>query len=176
MKRNLLILALILLGVINADALIVSVQTHGEIGAEGMALTITEGEPDLLTGATVMGLDGNVLSEGKLTVTITRSEEGLTDEFCCAGHCISGNGAREEQLGFEDPGMATWFIHYQPAAGSDVTMSYTFEDESGEKAELTVRYVYEAQGIEEVESKQKAEKILKEGILYIIKNDVIYNL
>jgi hypothetical protein len=65
----------------SANALIVSVEDHGEISAEGMEITIDQAETDPLTGVSTMGLKGSLLSRTPITVTIRRSASGLTDEF-----------------------------------------------------------------------------------------------
>ena len=73
-------------------ALIISVANYGDIPAEGMELTINEAEEDILSGDMLMKISGTLLSTNPLTVTITRSAEGLNDEFCCANQCTVGNG------------------------------------------------------------------------------------
>ena len=92
MKRNYLLAALCLLWTINAHALIVSVDGQGEIGEEGMEITINDAEEDPMTGKNLMELEGNLLCSGPLTVTISRSAAGIEDEFCCGTNCTAGNG------------------------------------------------------------------------------------
>ena len=171
MKRNWMILAGCLLVAINANALIVSVNGQGDIPEEGMELTLDEAEEDPLTGEMLMELDGNILSNGALTVAITRSEAGLTDEFCCAGQCTAGNGEMTEQLSFTPEGVATWFTHYAPRPNSRVTVTYLFADDDASRT-LTVHYNYAAQGTEHVVSSDiKVTKILKDGIIYILQDN-----
>lgn len=132
-------------------ALIVNLTGYGEIPAEGADTTVTEVTQDPLTGQALMLLEGTLLSSGPLSVTITRSQSGLSDEFCCAGQCTAGNGQTTEQLDFTPEGVVNWFIHYTPAAGSDETIRYVFSD-TQDTAVLTVRYDYTAQGMETVKA------------------------
>ena len=104
MKRNYLLLLLSVLS-INAHALIVSINGLGDIPAEGLDTTLTQATVDLLSGETVMELKGSLLATEPLTVTITRSVAGLSDEFCCAGQCTSGNAETQETLQFTPAGV-----------------------------------------------------------------------
>ena len=174
MKQNWFTLILCLLLTSNAHALIVNINGHGEIPAEGMELTVTEAPLDPLTGKATVELDGSLLCNGPLTVNISRSMAGVEDEFCCAGQCTSGNGQLTETLEFTPGGMASWFTHFKPAA-SFVTVVYTFSD-GAEELVLTVHYNV-TQDIETVSGqKQKARKIIRDGLLWIEYNDKIYNL
>ena len=57
-----------------AHALIVSVRGEGEVPEQGLELTVTEGEEDILTGQYTMELEGDLLTNaGSVTVQITRS-------------------------------------------------------------------------------------------------------
>lgn len=159
-----------------ARALTVSVNGHGEISAEGMELTITEAEQDPLSGNMLMKLEGELVSNGELTVTITRSAAELTDEFCCAGQCTAGNEEISEVLHFTPGGTASWFIHYTPQPNSQETVTYLFTDNEGNRT-LTVHYNYAAQAVEQVESEgAKAQKIVKDGVLYIIRDNKTYTI
>ena len=80
MKRKLILAALCLLGMNNANALIVSVKGHGEIDAAGMQISLTEAEEDPLSGNRVFVISGTLFADGPLTVQIARSEEGMNDE------------------------------------------------------------------------------------------------
>ena len=176
MKRNYLLAALCLLWTINAHALIVSVDGQGEIGEEGMEITINDAEEDPMTGKNLMELEGDLLCSGPLTVTISRSAAGIEDEFCCARECTAGNGETSETLHFTPGGMATWFIHYTPAPNSHETVTYTFT-EGAQSLTLTVHYNYDAEGIEDVRSqKSEVRKVLREGIVYIEYENNIYHL
>lgn len=175
MKRIWMISAVLCMMGLNAQALVVSTEEFGEISAEGLEITIETAEEDPLTGKPVMEVKGSLLSNGELSVTIARSAAGLEDEFCCAGQCKSGNGEMEELIHYNVAEMASWYIHYTPKAGSNETIQYTFSD-GEESLVLTVHYRYEAQGIDEVKEENKVQKVLQDGILYIIKDNVVYNL
>lgn len=166
MKRNYLLLALCLI-CLNAHALIVSIDGLGDIPAEGLDTTLTTATIDLLSGETVMKLEGSLLATEPLTVTITRSVAGLSDEFCCAGQCTSGNAETSETLQFTPGGMAQWYVHYMPVPGSDVRITYTFSA-GGEERQLRVHYVYAAEGIESVRPTDSVRKVLRDGHLYIV--------
>lgn len=155
---------------------ILNIAAYGEVPAEGLELTVTETSVDLLTGETLMELDGTMLCSEPLQVTITRTAEGLNDEFCCAGTCRAGNGQTTEELSFTPGGIANWFIHYYPAPGSYETFRYTFSS-AGESRTLTVHFDFTAQGVESIQpSAFSIQKIMRDGILYIIKNNQTYTI
>ena len=157
-------------------ALIISVAGKGDIPAEGMELTINEAEEDILSGDMLMKVNGTLLSTNPLTVTITRSAEGLNDEFCCAGQCTAGNGETSEDLSFTPGGMANWYIHYTPTPGSYQTITYLFSDGS-ESRSLTVHFDYTTQGIQNTDhSVDRVQKVLRDGILYIITDNKTYTI
>lgn len=135
----------------SANALIVSLEDYGDVPETGLSVTLTEAEEDPLSGEMQMKLQGSLLCTAPLTVTIARSESGLTDEFCCAGICTAGNEERSETLNFNPSGIASWFIHYTPEPQSDVTVIYTFTD-AAESRTLTVHYIYNAQALEKVQT------------------------
>lgn len=175
MKRNCILTLLCLLSVTNIHALTVTVTGYGNIPEEGMDITLTEAEEDILTGEMVMGINGSLICNGTLSVSITRSETGLTDEFCCAGKCTGGNKEQEETLQFTPGGMADWYIHYMPAASSETEITYLFS-EGTQSRKLTVRYIFGAQALESVQEETKTTKILRDGILYIVKDNKVYHL
>lgn len=157
-------------------ALIISVAGKGDIPAEGMELTINEAEEDILSGDMQMKVSGTLLSTNPLTVTITRSAEGLNDEFCCANQCTVGNGETSEALSFTPDGMANWYIHYTPTPGSYQTITYLFSDGS-ESRSLTVHFDYTTQGIQNTDhSVDRVQKVLRDGILYIITDNKTYTI
>lgn len=159
-----------------ANALIVSTDEYGEVTEEGLEITIDEAETDLLTGLPLMELKGSISSNGPVSVTIIRSQSGLEDQFCCADNCTNGNGGTSEDLQFTINGFAEWFVHYYPEVNTNVTVTYTFSDGS-ESRTLIVHYVYDTQAIEQIsEEKGQAIKVLRDGLLYIIKNNKIYHL
>jgi len=156
--------------------LIINIAGYGEVPAQGMELTVTEASVDLLTGDPIMELEGTMLCTAPLEVSITRSAAGLDDEFCCAGTCRVGNGETSEQLDFTPGGMANWFVHYFPEADSYETIQYIFTAGS-DSLTITVHFDYRAQGTERVqESAESIQKIMRDGILYIIKNNKTYTI
>lgn len=164
---------LCLLWTTNMHALIVSVDGYGDIPEEGLEITVTEAEEDILTGKPLVTIEGTLVNNGALNVTITRSITGISDEFCCAGECTAGNGQLTEILTFTPNGITNWFAHYEPA-DSFTTVVYTFVGD--QTRTLTVHYDV-TQDIETVDGLEpKARKILKDGIIYIINNDNIYHL
>lgn len=157
-------------------ALIISVAGY-DIPAEGLDTTITEVQQDPMTGAMQMSLEGTLGCDKTLTVTITRSEANLSDEFCCAGQCTAGNGETTEELYFVPSGKVTWYLHYYPMLDSDTQITYIFSDGT-ESYQLRVHYVYKTESVEIINHKSeiKNQKILRDGIIYIISNDRLYHL
>ena len=161
---------------LNAQAIVVEVDGQGELTEEGMEFTVNEASIDPLSGLPVMSITGTLISNGALTVNITRSNAGITDEFCCAGQCKPGNGETTEILNYTPEGLSDWFIHYNPAAGSNETITYTFS-EGAESLTMTVHFNYDSQDVEQISATQKgSQKILKDGIVLIIKDDKVYHL
>ncbi len=128
-KMYLFLTAFMLLFSVSANALIVSVNGHGEIGENGMELTLSEAEEDPLSGIPTMSITGSVLCNSSLQVTIRRSANGIRDEFCC-GQCTAGNQTTEETLNYSPDGLSTWFMHYFPAENSYETIEYLFSEGS----------------------------------------------
>ena len=160
----------------SAQAIEVEVDGQGELTEEGMEFTVNEASIDPLSGLPVMSITGTLISNGALTVNITRSNAGITDEFCCAGQCQAGNGKTTQLLNYNPSGFATWYIHYNPAAGSNETITYTFS-EGAESLTMTVHFNYDSQDVEQVSDTYKGtQKILKDGIVIIIKDDKVYHL
>ena len=157
-------------------ALIISVAGQGDIPAEGTELTVNEAYEDILSGDMQMKVSGTLLSTNPLTVTITRSAEGLNDEFCCANQCTVGNKETSESLSFTPDGIANWYIHYTPTPGSYETITYLFSDGS-ESRSLTVHFDYTTQGIQNTDhSVDRVQKVLRDGILYIITDNKTYTI
>jgi len=140
MKRKYLFLILLLISSY-AHALLVSVNGYDAVPEEGLNITIDKAELDILSGKMQMGLKGNLVCSGTLTVTISRSSAGLEDEFCCAGQCTAGNEETSETLEFYPNGLAEWYVHYNPLPNSDETIVYRFT-EGEESRVITVRYIH----------------------------------
>jgi hypothetical protein len=159
----------------SAQAIEVEVDGQGEVTEEGMEFTVNEASIDPLSGLPVMRITGTLISNGALTVNITRSNAGITDEFCC-GQCKTGNGETTEILNYTPEGLSKWYIHYNPAAGSNETITYTFS-EGAESLTMTVHFNYDSQDVEQISATQKgSQKILKDGVVIIIKDDKVYHL
>lgn len=171
-----MISAVLCMMALNAQAIVVEVDGQGEVTEEGMEFTVNEASIDPLSGLPVMSITGTLISNGALTVNITRSNAGISDEFCCAGQCKTGNGETTEILNYTPDGLSDWFIHYNPAAGSNETITYTFS-EGAESLTMTVHFNYDSQDVEQISATQKgSQKILKDGIVLIIKDDKVYHL
>lgn len=164
----------------SAQALVVVLDGYGEIEENDIEYPLFTAEEDPLTGQMVMGIKGSVLTNGQLKVGIVREETGVEDEFCCAGQCTSGNREVTQFLDYEQTGVIEWYAHYYPEPNSYVKISYTFTETAQEGFQykvITVYYTYGVQEIEDVLQEEKGvKKILKDGILYIIKDNKIYNL
>jgi len=172
MKKILTILAAWLM-MQNANALIVSVEGHGEVPADGMDLMITEGEEDILSGRYTMELNGTVLAAGgQLSVQITRPAEGIEDEFCCGTNCTAGNAQTTETKTFTVDGPASWYAHYYPNRAY-AQINYVFSDGTDTR-EIRVHYVHADQGVEDTEAEQPAGKILRDGQILIRRNGQWY--
>lgn len=173
MKRKLLVTLICMIS-LHVNALIVSVNNYGDIPDTGMEITLTEAEEDELTGKMTAELNGTLLCNEPLTVTINRSSTGIEDEFCCAGECKSGNGQTTETMEFTPNGLANWFTHFQPT-NSFVTIVYTFSTAS-ESRTLTVHY-HVTQGLDDVQSDVvPCRKFIQNGLLFIQHGNKIYHL
>ena len=176
MKRTFIILCA-LLAMQSAQALIVSVKGEGEVPEEGLDLLITEAEEDVLTGQAVMALEGDLLTDAaQITVRITRSANDLQDEFCCGNNCTAGNGQTDEVKTFGIDGLAHWYTHYTPVEGSDVTITYLFDD-GEESLELRVHYQYGTDAVEQVnhDAPHNAKR-LHDGQVLIEHNGLFYTV
>ena len=120
-------------------------------------------------------MEGSLVSNGPLTVTITRSQSGLSDEFCCAGQCTAGNGQATETLSFTPTGLASWYVHYNPSPDSDVQVTYLFSDNTSSLF-LRVRYLSQPQGLTNAKTNVKPLKILRNGQVQIRHADNLFNL
>ena len=165
MKRLLTVLCA-LLAMQSADALVVSVNGEGEVPAEGLNMLVTEGEDDILSGRYTMALEGDLFTTaGQIQVRITRSDDGLEDEFCCGNNCTAGNRLTEDVKVFDVSGVVHWYAHYTPAEGADETIVYEFSD-GEETLSLRVNYRYTADAVGQVmiDSRHaRGEKVLKDG-------------
>lgn len=161
---------------INANALVVSVNGQGEVPSEGMEIYLSEPEEDLLTGDMRYAVTGSLMTTNPLTVTITRSKAGFTDEFCCANQCTAGNGETGEQLEFTPNGIADWYVHLTLDNGSGV-VTYCFSD-GAESRTLIVHYIDPVDGLESVTGSPASltRKTLRDGIICIERGENTYTL
>lgn len=177
-----MIAALTLLVVGSANAIDVTVNGHGTLGAEVMELYFDTPETNPLTGEPLISISGDLICNDSLWITIVRPKDiTLSDEFCCAGLCRAGNEEQIEIMKFGEVGMAEWYIHITPVPNKDIYLTYTFIQRKngvvGDHRTLTVYCYYQEQGIDEIPAdKVQGTKIIKDGIVYIIKDDKVYHL
>ena len=175
MKKIIIILFLVIAAMQAMNAMVLSVDKYGEVPAEGMDITVTEGETDILSGLYTMGIEGRILCSGTLYVTITRPIDGLDDEFCCAGNCTSGNKEKVEETNFSFEGLSDWYIHYMPQPDTDITITYHFTDGTDSR-DINVRYIYSAQGIASPAATQKASKQIRNGQVVVVSGGHEYTI
>ena len=111
-------------------------------------IVVTEYEYDEDLEEALMEVIGQLYSDESqnITVTITRKNTGIIDQFCAAGNCVPGNGELTQVCEFT-VGTAdfqrSWFTHYTPIEPSTEVIVYTFNDGVNPTIKLTVRYSYE---------------------------------
>ena len=111
-------------------------------------IVVTEYEYDEDLEEALMEVRGQLyLDESQnITVTITRKNTGIIDQFCAAGNCVPGNGELTQVCEFT-VGTAdfqrSWFTHYTPIEPSTEVIVYTFNNGVNPTIKLTVRYSYE---------------------------------
>jgi len=119
-------------------------------------IIVTEFEYDEDLEEAEMGVEGVIYSDDSenINVSITRSSEGIIDQFCAAGNCVPGNGELSQELSFTIGSMETmrhWFTHYTPLAIGKETIVYTFNDGINPALSLTIEYDYNGTAIDNVE-------------------------
>jgi hypothetical protein len=171
MKKIFTILLTAALALSAHAGLIISVNGHGEISGDSLAIELNEATYNPLTEEMQMNVEGNILVSdavnNALAVSIFRSEEGIVDEFCCGTDCRAGNGQTAQRGSYDVSqwaGPQTWFIHFSPAAGraTDVTTKYIFSDGVNQKT-LIVHFVYEGTSLEEI----TADNDAKQGVFTV---------
>ena len=111
-------------------------------------IVVTEYEYDEDLEEALMEVRGQLYSDESqnITVTITRKNTGIIDQFCAAGNCVPGNGELTQVCEFT-VGTAdfqrSWLTHYTPIEPSTEVIVYTFNDGVNPTIKLTVRYSYE---------------------------------
>lgn len=132
-------------------------------------IIVTEYEYDEDLEEATMGVEGVMYSDEsqQITVSITRSAEGIFDQFCAAGNCVPGNSELTQELEFTIGSMASmrrWFTHYTVYEAGTETIVYTFNDGINPALTLTVKYSYED------------EDTAVDNVVVLPTNNIIYNL
>jgi hypothetical protein len=119
-------------------------------------ITVTEYEWDEDLEEALMEVRGQLYSDesNNITVTITRQNTGVIDQFCAAGNCVPGNGELNQVCEFVVGTMAmqrSWFTHYTPMEAGNEVISYEFNDGVNPSITLTIQYSYKTTAVEDVE-------------------------
>lgn len=122
---------------------------------ENTTVIVTEYHWDDDLEVDIMELRGQLYSDESetITITITRQNTGLVDQFCAAGNCVFGNGELTQVLEFTIGSAAfqrTWFTHYTPSQAGEEVIVYTFDDGVNATIALTVKYNYISSDVESV--------------------------
>lgn len=132
-------------------------------------IIVTEYEYDEDLEEATMGVEGVMYSDEsqQITVSITRSAEGIFDQFCAAGNCVPGNSKLTQELEFTIGSMASmrrWFTHYTVYEAGTETIVYSFNDGINPALTLTVKYSY------------MDEDTAVDNVVVLPTNNIIYNL
>lgn len=132
-------------------------------------IIVTEYEYDEDLEEATMGVEGVMYSDEsqQITVFITRSVEGIFDQFCAAGNCVPGNSELTQELDFTIGSMASmrrWFTHYTVYEAGTETIVYSFNDGINPALTLTVKYSY------------MDEDTAVDNVVVLPTNNIIYNL
>ena len=135
---------------------------------QNTTLRITEYEWDEDMEEALMEVRGQLYSDESqnITVTITRSSEGIIDQFCAAGNCVPGNGELSQVCEFTvgtQPFQRSWFTHYTPLEEGSETIVYTFNDGVNPTLTLTIKYSYK-------------DETAVENVVALPTNNIIYSL
>ena len=136
---------------------------------QNTTIRITEYEWDEDLEEALMEVRGQLYSDESetITVTITRSAEGIFDQFCAAGNCIPGNEELTQVCEFTVGTAAfqrTWFTHYTVYEAGTETIVYSFNDGINPALTLTVKYSY------------MDEDTAIDNVVVLPTNNIIYNL
>lgn len=132
-------------------------------------IIVTEYEYDEDLEEATMGVEGVMYSDEsqQITVSITRSAEGIFDQFCAAGNCVPGNSELTQELEYTIGSMASmrrWFTHYTVYEAGTETIVYSFNDGINPALTLTVKYSY------------MDEDTAIDNVVVLPTNNIIYNL
>ena len=131
---------------------------------ENTTITVTEYEWDEDLEEALMEVKGQLYSDESqnITVTITRQNTGVIDQFCAAGNCVPGNGELNQVCEFVVGAMEmqrSWFTHYTPMEAGEEVISYEFNDGVNPAITLTIKYSYLMTAVEDVVAPQYNGKI-----------------
>jgi hypothetical protein len=127
-------------------------------------IVVTEYEYDEDLEEALMEVRGQLYSDESqnITVTITRKNTGIIDQFCAAGNCVPGNGELTQVCEFT-VGTAdfqrSWFTHYTPLEASEELITYTFSDGINPASTLTIKYSYMMTPVDNIVAPQHHGKI-----------------
>ena len=110
-----------------------------------------------------MTVEGQLYSDESqaITVTITRQNTGINDQFCAGGSCMYGNAELTQvcPLTVAAAFQRGWSAHYIPQQAGVETITYTFDDGVNPEIVLTVKYSYLTNAVENVVAPQYNGKI-----------------
>lgn len=132
-------------------------------------IIVTDYEYDEDLEEATMEVKGVLYSDDSqaITVTITRQNTGIIDQFCAAGNCIPGNGELAQVCEFTIGTSAfqrSWFTHYTPIKEGAEVITYAFNDGTNPSITLTIKYSY------------KEKNTAVENIVITPQHNGIYNL
>ena len=130
---------------------------------ENTTIVVTDYEWDEDWEEATMEVKGTLYSDesSDITVTITRQNKGIIDQFCAGGSCTYGN---EELIQVCELTVGTifqrsWFTHYYPTEAGNEIIDYTFDDGVNPAITLTVKYSYLMTAVENIVAPQYNGKI-----------------
>ena len=130
---------------------------------ENTTIVVTDYEWDEDWEEATMEVKGTLYSDesSDITVTITRQNTGIIDQFCAGGSCTYGN---EELIQVCELTVGTifqrsWFTHYYPTEAGNEIIDYTFDDGVNPAITLTVKYSYLMTAVENIVAPQYNGKI-----------------
>jgi hypothetical protein len=130
---------------------------------ENTTIVVTDYEWDEDWEEATMEVKGTLYSDesSNITVTITRQNKGIIDQFCAGGNCMYGNAELTQvcPLTVAAAFQRSWSAHYTPLQAGVETITYTFDDGLNPTIVLTVKYSYLTNAVENVVAPQYNGKI-----------------
>lgn len=130
---------------------------------ESTTIIVNEYEWDEDLEEATMIVEGQLYSDESqtITVTITRQNTGIIDQFCAGGNCMYGNAGLTQvcPLTVATAFQRGWSAHYTPLQAGVETITYTFDDGVNPAIVLTVKYSYLTNAVENVVAPQYNGKI-----------------